>query len=285
MLTRTRHVAWLAAFTAWGIAPLRAARADEAPQICSEAFSSSAALGKAGKLTRARDALVKCASDACPAAMRPLCVADLRAIEGRIPTIVLGATGSAGDLTDVQVTMDGQPLSATIDGRAVEMDPGSHTIRFEHAGVVVERLVVVREGEKDRRVIAAFTATPALAPSGAPAVVADASVAPRRPVPLGAWISGGATVVAAGFWAGFGATAFSQKSSLDACRGTCTASAVSSARAAFLGADIAGGSTLALATLTTLLYVTRASVVPGARTSVAVVPTWRGASAMLNREF
>jgi hypothetical protein len=60
---------------------------------------------------------------------------------------------------------------------------------------------------------------------------------------------------------------------------------VNSARGAFLGADIAGGSTLALATLSVVLDVTRGAVAAAPGEALAIVPTLRGVSAVLSRDF
>ncbi len=244
---------------------------------CSEGFSSSATLARAGSLLRARDALVMCAADTCPAAMRPLCAADLRAMEARIPTVVLAATADARDVTDVRVTVDGRLLASTLDGRAVELDPGTRLLRFERAGEVVEQASLVREGEKNRVLSVAFLGKVA---AEVPAPMrAGPETGGTRPVPLRVWLAAGATVLGAGFWAGFGASGFAQKSTLDACKGSCSHDAVTSARSAFLAADIAGGMTLGFAALTTALFLTRPR--PAGAPSVGLVYVPGGAHATL----
>src|SRR5690348_16629513 len=102
------------------------AHAQQSAKTCATAFEESSVLMKTGKLRAARDALVLCSSEQCPPAMRPLCDDDLRAIGPRIPTIVLGAKDRRGmDLTNVRVALDGAPLANMLDGRAIEVDPGS----------------------------------------------------------------------------------------------------------------------------------------------------------------
>jgi hypothetical protein len=252
-----------------GLAASGVAHAD-ASDVCREAFSSSSELTRTGNLTRARSALITCASDACPVAMRPLCATDLRAIEPRIPSVVFAATMGSADLVDVRVAMDQVPLVASVDGRAVDVDPGRHVFRFEREGEAIEQFVVIREGEKNRAVTVKFT------PRAAPAPPQPAPPALERPVPTGVWLFGGAAVVAAGFWIGFGASGLAQKGSLDECKGACTHDAIQRARTTFLLADVAAVATLAFATLGGVLFFARDRAPRGA--TVGVQPLPRGAA-------
>jgi hypothetical protein len=70
-----------------------------------------------------------------------------------IPTVIFVAKDGAGtDLLDVSILLDGDPLVALLDVRAVSLDAGPHTLRFEaRSGAVEERPIVLLEGEKNRR--------------------------------------------------------------------------------------------------------------------------------------
>jgi hypothetical protein len=121
---------------------------------CDESFSAAPALIREGHFLGARDALLRCSADDCPAAMRPLCVSDLHDIGPRLPSVVFSAKSAAGaDLLDVRVVEHDVVVAARLDGRAVDVDPGPHTFRFEQpsaAPVVVD--ILAREGEKARPV-------------------------------------------------------------------------------------------------------------------------------------
>ena len=67
-----------------------------------------------------------------PQEVRDECSRRILRLNADMPTIVLGATDGAGnDLSAVTVTVDGAPLVTAINGRAVAIDPGNHTLRFE----------------------------------------------------------------------------------------------------------------------------------------------------------
>ena len=53
--------------------------------------------------------------------------------------------GFHGDVTEVRVYLDGALVATQLDGKAIELDPGGHVLRFEHGGLpsVEERVLVV----------------------------------------------------------------------------------------------------------------------------------------------
>lgn len=103
------------------------------------------------QLVAARAKLVVCGNDACPKLVKKDCSDWLDEVEHAMPTIVLGARDPDGkDLVDVHVTLDGNPIADRLEGRAIAVDPGSHTLRFEAGGQSREQSLVVREGEKSR---------------------------------------------------------------------------------------------------------------------------------------
>lgn len=100
----------------------------------------------------ARQKFVACSQAACPKIVQTSCTQWLHDIEGAMPSLVLGAKDSSGgDLADVHVTFDGATLTDTLDGKPIEVDPGTHTLRFTREGSEpVAQKVIVRAGEKTR---------------------------------------------------------------------------------------------------------------------------------------
>ncbi len=251
---------WLA-LTLWG------ARALCAEDSCARAFTVSAQLSKAGDLEAARVALVSCAAERCPAAMRPLCVEDLRKLEARMPSIVVVAKDAAGaDVVELSLVVDGKTVLTRLDGKATELNPGTHVLRFEQNGQPVdEQQVVIREGEKGRPIAVQWRPSPVAAAAVAPVppkpssdVVRVVNAAPSRP--LSVFFLAGASLVAGGLWAGFGISGFLQRGSLESCKGGCPAPLIQSARTAFLVADISAIVSLVSAGVALVLEFTRPSV-------------------------
>lgn len=212
-------------------APARAAGSS----TCDDAFSTAPALIKAGHFLAARGALLRCSADGCPAAMRSLCVADLRDFETRVPSVVFVAkSADGGDVLDVRVVERGVVLAERIDGRAVDLDPGPHTFRFERSAaspVLVD--VLVREGERARLVTAELSPSNPLTPGPAPvspvtptpAVFAPVEASARRWRTVGL-VTAGVGVVAVGLGTYFGFDAISKNNTSnhtgcngDACSG------------------------------------------------------------------
>jgi hypothetical protein len=216
---------------------------------CSEAFSTASELTQEGHFVGARASLLRCSAEACPPAMRPLCVDDLAKLESRVPGVVVAVTLAGREVFDVRVWIDGKLVADHLDGKSIELDPGLHSFRLERGSELVEQSLVIREGEKSRML------TFALAPSGVPVPAVE-----RRPIPWSVFVSGGATLAAAGVWIGFGASGFIQKSELDRCKGSCDPRSISSATTAFRVADVAGLTTLLGAAVATVLLVTRSTV-------------------------
>jgi hypothetical protein len=94
-----------------------------------------------------------CSSDSCPIAVRKDCIAGATQLDVDVPTITFSVQGPDGnDLSAVTVKLDGQPLLDHLDGKAVDVDPGSHVFRFEAPGLpAVEKTIVLSQGVKNRQ--------------------------------------------------------------------------------------------------------------------------------------
>ena len=138
----------------------RLARADDA--ACIAANDDAIALRKAGKLREALRPLAICADPACPAEVKADCAARISDIGSALPTLTLVVQDRKGnDLTQVTVTMDGAPLAGVLSGQPIPLDPGEHTFRFAAPGQpLLEKKMVLRAGEKNRREIVLMGAPP-----------------------------------------------------------------------------------------------------------------------------
>jgi len=185
---------------------------------CGKAYTQAQVQRNAGKLREAKKSLVVCAQKSCPGFINSECAKWLNDVESTLPTIVVAASDEKGnDLTDVSVSSDGQQLAAKLGGMALELDPGKHTLRFEHAGAEpVEKKVLIREGQKARVIKIQFGSTkkPAAGqpkPGSGSASVDTSGGGFSKTI---AYVLGGVGIVGLGSFAYFGLTGSSQKSDL-----------------------------------------------------------------------
>jgi hypothetical protein len=191
MLVRRSYFSLL--FALFGMSVSSPAAAEPTKQECAAANESAQDLRSAGKLREARAALATCTAASCPGPIREDCAQRLNDVVAAQPTVVFDAKSDSGqDLTAVRVTMDDAPLLQTLDGVAIPVDPGKHRLIFEASGFHRNAvLVVVREGERGRRVrVVLKPDAPAAPPEASPAPVFDPGT--RRTVGL---VSGAAGVV------------------------------------------------------------------------------------------
>jgi hypothetical protein len=230
-----------------------AARADE--KSCVAASENEIALRKQLKLRAALEQLAICGAPGCPAEVRVEC--DQRAVQlnAALPTLVLGATDAAGnDLSAVTVTLDGAPFATRLDGRALPLDPGDHALHFEAPGCVpVDKTIVAREGEKERRVSVVLGAVPpvaaAIAPSPAPTAPGPPGPVLEPTPPVSTWssrktlalVSAGVGVAGVGAGAVFGLMASSAWSTQQAdCKSTASCTNRAGAASAHSQMETAG---------------------------------------------
>jgi hypothetical protein len=135
------------------------ARADGAAE-CLRGSEEGLAARDHGRLREARKRFVSCAADACPKSLRIDCARWLEEVEASLPTVAFGAKDARGaDLFDVSVYVDGERVLGHEQGKAIALDPGPHTVRFERPGAKpVEERVLLRAGERNRSIIGSFTA-------------------------------------------------------------------------------------------------------------------------------
>ena len=197
------------------------ARADKPGAAeCSDAYTRAQTLRRDRKLIDARDALRICAQPECKDFIVKDCTTWLDQVQSSVPTVVPVATDQDGNnLPGVRVSMDGRPLLDSIDGRSIEVDPGTHTFSFEAPdGKKADKEIVVAEGEKSKHVAVVLerprTAQAATPVSSAPLAQASGAPpeghgSPLKTAGIVTTVVGGAGLVAGAF---FGFEAMSKKS-------------------------------------------------------------------------
>lgn len=249
--------------------------AAEIKKQCAAAHSDAQNLKLEGKLIAAREKLVSCSADQCPAVVRKECSEMLPEIDRLVPSIVVVARDPAGnDTTSVSVLLDGHPLLPNLDGKAHSVDPGPHKLRFELAGArVVEREVLIREGEKARTIEVKFESDAPVAPSSSvSASPAEPPGPARRPVPVSVWALGGTGALALGAFGYFALSGRSQESDLRdrGCEPYCPKSETDEVKQKYLLGDIFLAVGLVSLGTASYLYLKR----PAAKEEKASVVRW-----------
>ncbi|WP_437927899.1 hypothetical protein WMF37_01250 [Sorangium sp. So ce291] len=273
--------------------PARAQAGDA--EACFTASEEGQRLRDEGQLREARARFISCGSAACPALVRSDCAGWLSDVTARVPTLILSAEDEQGqEVADVQVTVDGAPLAARLDGKAVEVDPGEHVLRFERAGSAPVALrLVVREGEKLRRVSTRLVRY--AGPVGGAGAPERGALPPREegaasppasalllPIALGGVAAAGGVVYAA-----LGLSARADADRLrTTCAPRCAEADVDAVRTRIVGANIAFGvGVAALGGAVAALLLGRADPAAPAAAAVHVVPLPGGAAAGLGARF
>ena len=199
--------------TATVATPTAAFAADEA--ACVAASETSITLRKQGHLKQALEQLAVCADASCPAEVRAECARRIADVRAELPTLILSAKDPAGnDLLDVKVSVDGVPADGILDGRPLPIDPGLHTLTLEAPGRPrVEKKIIIREAEKDRRETVVLDSTsaspsPSPPPAGTSASSGGSSWSTNKTLAV---VSAGLGVVGLGLGAGWGIAAISSQ--------------------------------------------------------------------------
>lgn len=197
----------------------------------------------AQRLVEARKQAESCAAPECPDLIRGECSTWKSELAAEQPTIVLAARDEAGRaVSEVTVRLGDKILTRRIDGRAIEIDPGLHTLGFDGR----ERQVLVRAAEKGQLVELVLPAPPISEPP--PRATPVASTRPSPGIPTASWILGG--VAAAGFLSAgyFGLSGLSQQRHLEStCAPRCPNGDVDDMQRSYAIADVSLGISLVAA--------------------------------------
>ena len=124
---------------------------------CADAYGDAQSLRDAHKLIEAKGKLITCSRAVCADFMVKDCTSWLGQIDAAIPGVVLSAKDDKGDISDVVVTVDGNQVTAHLDGSAVPVDPGPHQFVFTLGdGKKRETRYTVLEGQKTQPVTVSF---------------------------------------------------------------------------------------------------------------------------------
>jgi hypothetical protein len=219
---------------------------EERIEACARAAEEAEPLAKEGKLVRARKLLQTCVPETCPKAVRAVCQPLLVDVESGLATVVVKAVdGDGRDVDDAPVSIDdGEPSAARTNGRPLTIDPGSHSLRAQWRGERVEEHFNVHAGERLKLIQVKFSSR--LVPT-------QSSSWPVMP-----FVLGGVGVVGVAGFVGLGLSARGQIDGMrDDCAPRCSASAVDSARATAIAADISLGIGVIALGVATWLWLTR----------------------------
>jgi len=178
----SRHGLALVLVTAIG-AP---AFADElSKEACVDAHSKGQDAREQGKISLARKLFLSCAQSTCPALVQGDCARFADDLTRMQPSLSFVARdGNGADLPDTTIYIDGQLIATRLDdGKAHDVDPGAHTIKFIHDGKDMVQTIVVGAGEKSRTVSVTF-GEPTLSAAGG-AGKRKANAGPRITHPTG----------------------------------------------------------------------------------------------------
>ncbi len=198
---------FLAGFSAVQTASAAEPAKDPTKRECVVANETGQDLRQSGKLTEARSALAVCMAERCPRPVREDCAQRLSEIEAALPTLVFAAKdGDGRDLSAVRVTVDGKPLLEALDGTATAIDPGEYLFTFEADGLPsTATSIVVREGDKNRRIQVVLGSSDAPLKEGAPpAPLTSSSSTADTSRPASSGLFGGSTQRTVGFALGVG---------------------------------------------------------------------------------
>jgi hypothetical protein len=176
--------------------------------------------------------------------------------------------------TDVNIYVDGELKLKRLDGKALELNPGVHSVRIEVPGFAPkEEEILLTEGERFRIVPAEFgtahQATRSSSPGSTPAVVEEDSG-----IPLSTYVLGSIGVVGAISGAAWGLSSLSARSELEAgCAPDCTDESINVVRQRALFADISWGvSAVSVIGATITYFVYGQGESSGPTVDVAVLP-------------
>jgi hypothetical protein len=237
MLLKTWTIPWIVGCCCW------TSWASAQANTCASAYERAQELRAQRHLREALDTLRSCIEPTCSEFVRTECSRWLGEVEGSIPSIVLAARSGDKDLQEVRVLCDGEPLVQGLDGRAVSVDPGPHTLTFEaESAPSFQMKLVFREGEKNRLVTANMSqAQRSTTPHQSVATSAPAANEPSRPVwPI--YALGGLSAVGLGGFVALGLMGNSVIADRErTCSPGCTDAELRPARTKYLLADISLG--------------------------------------------
>jgi hypothetical protein len=252
---------------------------------CVTSYNTAQERERAGRLREAKDLLTACAKPAC-GSLEKKCAAEGTQLDSELPEIVPVLTDEAGaPMTEVRVKVDGELMTAQLDGRAFAVDPGVHEFSFGNdSGVLATQKIMIVQGQRGAVSVSlqttgksadkaaggtaaspspvdAKTASDKSPPDSSTASVAAA--APPDPPKGGpspfAFVFSGVALAGAG---GYALTTYwgsKDNSALAKCSPNCSQDSVDHVRTLYLAGDISLGLGFAALGLATFLFATGSS--------------------------
>jgi hypothetical protein len=245
MFAAMRRLSWLACV----VLMLPALAHAQSKEQCVAAYEDAQLRRLHGQYVAAREALLVCVQPACPNLLRGDCLNWLPEVERSVPSLVFAVTDLRGnDVPDARVFANGKLLEGWQSGRAVPLDPGVYTLRFEAPGrEFLEQSVTVREAEKNRLVRARLSSEDEGVEPGAPVagVTSDPLMNEHErasTVPLAAYFLGGTSLVSLGAFTYFAVSGKKEYDRLEKeCKPNCRESETKEGRRNYVLADVTLG--------------------------------------------
>ena len=222
-----------------------------------------------GKLLQGREAFLKCSATSCPAQIQRDCLNYMEQIQLQIPSVAFRVSADGVSRADVKVYVDGALVLERLNGKALDLNPGSHDVRVVLEPYAPhEEALVVTEGDKFRIVEVKFV-TPLVA-AGDPGVPQRKM---HRPIPVSTYVFGGVGVAALISGAIWGTSSYMLKKDLEHdCAPFCQEESVDVLRQRSMIADISWGVSAVSLSVAGILYLLRPEV--PVESSVEVGVTW-----------
>ena len=117
---------------------------------CIDANEAAQRLLRKGELGAAKAQVETCVAASCPEVIRSDCSDLDKAIAAAMPTIRFDVRDRQGNVvSEVRISMGGQPLAERLDGTPFRVDPGTHRFEFEAPGLPrTSRTISLKAGEE-----------------------------------------------------------------------------------------------------------------------------------------
>lgn len=230
-------------------------------EACAAAYEAAQELRKAAKLLSAQEALEACAQQSCGSFVRRECTVWLEQLQQDLPSVILSARDAAGaPLENVEVSLDGAPLTAALNGAAIALDPGLREFRFNIKGrVEISQRVNILEGQQNRPIEVRF-GTPAAAapnPADAPSEKTPPPGSGRSPAP---YVIGGIGLLGVAGFGVLGALAKNAQREMQQCLPDCAPANADRVSTLYAAANVSlGVGILGIGTATVLLLTSQGS--------------------------
>jgi hypothetical protein len=145
--------------------------ASKSEKVCLATFKGGQDLEGQGHLRQAQQQYQTCAKATCGTFIKQQCSLRYTQLENDIPSVVPVALDEGGNpISEVKVSMDGEPLASKIDGRSLLVDPGLHEFSFQTAGGALStQKILIMQGQRNRPITVEIAVSVGKAsPSGSP---------------------------------------------------------------------------------------------------------------------